>query len=84
MADEDKKRAAHRALVGRVLNGKGRASAERRARAFDNEGLSPPLDALIDKVADFDERATGAAASGESVEESAHVHHFRPLISSAI
>jgi hypothetical protein len=31
---EDKKRAAHRALVDRILNGEGRASPEQRARAF--------------------------------------------------
>jgi hypothetical protein len=48
--DEDKKRAVFRALVDRVLNGEGRASAEQRARAFGNDGLSPPLDALIGKV----------------------------------
>lgn len=51
MPDEDNKQAAHRALVDRVLNGEGRASAEQRARAFDNDGLAPPLHALIDKVA---------------------------------
>jgi hypothetical protein len=51
VADEDKKRAAHQALVDRVLNAEGRASAEQRARAFGNDGLSPPLDALIGKVA---------------------------------
>ena len=51
MPDEDKKQAAQRALVDRILNGEGRASAEQRARAFGNEGLSPPLDALIGKVA---------------------------------
>jgi hypothetical protein len=49
--DEDKKRAAHQALVDRVLNGEGGASAEQRARAFGNDGLSPPLNALIGKVA---------------------------------
>jgi len=51
MPDDDKKRAAHRALVDRVLSGEGRASAEQRARAFSNDGLSPPVDALIGKVA---------------------------------
>jgi hypothetical protein len=50
--DEDNKRAMHRALVDRVLNGEGKASAEQRARAFHNEGLPLPLDALIGKVAD--------------------------------
>jgi hypothetical protein len=34
------------------LNGDGRASAQDRARAFHNNGLTPPLDALIAKVAD--------------------------------
>jgi hypothetical protein len=58
--DEDKKRAAHRALVDRVLNGEGRASAEQRALAFSNHGLSPPLDALIGKVADRPAQVTEA------------------------
>jgi hypothetical protein len=49
--DDDKKRAAHRALVDRVLSGEGRASPEQRAHAFSNDDLSPPVDALIDKVA---------------------------------
>jgi len=49
--DDDKKQAAHRALVDRVLSGEGKAPAEQRARAFSNDGLSPPLDALIGKVA---------------------------------
>jgi hypothetical protein len=50
--DEDKKRAAHRALVDRVLSGEGRASAEQRARAFSNADVPPPpLQALIGKVA---------------------------------
>jgi hypothetical protein len=51
MPEADKKRAAHQALVDRVLNGAGRAAAEQRARAFANDGLSPPLPTLIGKVA---------------------------------
>jgi hypothetical protein len=58
--DEDKKRAAHQALVDRVLNGAGRASAEQRDRAFGNAGLPPPLDALIDKVATRPAQVTDA------------------------
>jgi hypothetical protein len=57
---EDKKQAAHRALVDRVLNGEGRASAEQRARAFGNDGLAPPLRALIGKVADRPAQVTEA------------------------
>jgi hypothetical protein len=48
--NEDKKQAAHRALVDRVLNGEGKAPAEQRAHAFGNDGLAPPLHALISKI----------------------------------
>jgi hypothetical protein len=58
--DEDKKRAAHRALVDRVLNGEGRASAEQRACAFSNAGLPAPLQALIGKVASSPAQVTDA------------------------
>ncbi len=51
MPYEDRKRAAHQALVDRLLNGKGRTSAERRARAFRNADLPPPVQTLVDKVA---------------------------------
>jgi hypothetical protein len=60
VADEDKERAGYRALVDRVLTGDGRASAEQRARAFGNDGLAPPLDALIDKVANRPAQVTDA------------------------
>lgn len=60
MPDEDEKRAAHRALVDRLLHGEGRASPEQRARAFGNDGLAPPLDALIGKVADRPAQVTEA------------------------
>jgi hypothetical protein len=72
VADEDKKRAAHRALVDRILGGEGRASAEQRARAFSNDGLSPPLDALIGKVALSPVQVTAAdyaAAKASGVSE---------------
>jgi hypothetical protein len=44
-------RAAHKALVARILDGDGRASPEERRAAFDNAGLTGPLAALIQKVA---------------------------------
>ncbi len=50
MPDEDKKLAAHRALVDGILHGAGQASAELRARAFSNADLPSPLQALIGKV----------------------------------
>ncbi|TCN42162.1 hypothetical protein EV644_104544 [Kribbella orskensis] len=74
MPDDDKLRAAHRALVDRVLNGEGRAAAQQRARAFSNEGLSPPLGALIGKVATRPTQVTeadfaAAKASGFSEDQ---------------
>jgi hypothetical protein len=48
--DEDRKQAAHRALVDGVLHGAGHAAAELRARAFSNTDLPAPLRALIGKV----------------------------------
>jgi hypothetical protein len=58
--DEDNKRAAHQALVDRVLAGDGRAPAGLRAHAFGNEGLTPPLDSLIGKVATRPAQVTDA------------------------
>jgi hypothetical protein len=69
---EDKKRAAFLALRDRILNGEGRASPEQRARAFDNSGLSGPLEGLLGKVVtrpaqvtDADFAAVRAAGSSE-------------------
>jgi hypothetical protein len=72
--DEDRKRAAFHALVGSVLNSAGRAPAEQRACAFSNDGLSPPLDTLIGKVATRPAQVTegdfaAARASGFSEDQ---------------
>jgi hypothetical protein len=58
--DDDKKQAAHRALVDSVLNAEGRASPQQRASAFGNDGLPPPTQALIDKVATEPTQVTDA------------------------
>jgi hypothetical protein len=58
--DQDSKRAAFRALEDRILNGEGRASPEQRARAFGNDGLAPPLDELLGKVATRPAQVTDA------------------------
>lgn len=60
MPDEDKKRAAHRALVDRVLNAEGRASAQQRVQAFGNADMPPPLGTLISKVATSPAQVTDA------------------------
>jgi hypothetical protein len=49
--DDNKKRAAQRALADHVLNAAGRTTPEQRARAFRGGGYSPPMGTLIDKVA---------------------------------
>jgi hypothetical protein len=74
MPDEDRKRAAYRALVDRVLNGAGHASPEQRAGAFNNADLPPPLLGLIGKVATSpaqvtDADLTAAKASGVSEDQ---------------
>jgi hypothetical protein len=58
--DEDTKRAAHRALVDRVLNAAGRTSAEQRAQAFGNADMPPPLGMLISKIATRPAQVTDA------------------------
>jgi hypothetical protein len=56
----DGKRALHRALVDRVLNGDGRAPAQQRGQAFRNDGLPPPVDTLVDKVVSRPAQVTDA------------------------
>jgi alkylhydroperoxidase family enzyme len=58
--DEDKKRAAHQALVDHVLNAEGKASAQQRARAFSNADVPAPLRELIGKVATRPTQVTDA------------------------
>jgi hypothetical protein len=41
----------HKPLVNRILHGVGLASADLRARAFENGELPEPLRRLLDKVA---------------------------------
>src|SRR5260370_8309554 len=74
--DEDKKRAAHRALVDRVLNAAGKASPEQRARAFSNAGISPPLQALVGKVATRPTQVTDADFAAAHAAAFSHDHPF--------
>lgn len=60
MPEEDKKRAAFRALEDRVLHGEGRAPAEQRARAFSDTDLPPALEPLVGKVATRPTQVTDA------------------------
>ena len=57
---DGKKRAAHRALVDRILSGGGRASPEQRARCLRQRRSLPAVDALIDKVVLSPTRVTEA------------------------
>ncbi|WP_410791217.1 hypothetical protein [Kribbella sp. C-35] len=71
MLEDDTKRAAHRALVDRILTGDGKASTEQRSRAFNDEGLAPPLSALISKITSTPVRvnATDLAVAGCTEDE---------------
>jgi hypothetical protein len=82
--DQDKKQAAHRALVDRVLNAKGRASPEQRARAFNNADVPPPLGALIDKVATRPTRVTDADFAAAKAAGFSDDQVFELVISAAV
>jgi hypothetical protein len=84
MADEDKKRAAHRALVDRVLNGEGRTSREQRVRAFSNADIPPPLHALIGKVATNPAQVTGADFAAAKASGFSEDQLFELVISAAV
>lgn len=82
--DEDRKRAAHRALVDRVLNGAGRATPEERARAFGNAGLPPPLDALVGKVATSPAQVTDADFAAARASGCSEDQIFELVVSAAV
>jgi hypothetical protein len=82
--DEDKKRAAHRALVDSVLNGEGRASAELRARAFSNADIPPALHALISKVATSPAQVTDADFAAAKAAGFSEDQLFELVISAAV
>jgi hypothetical protein len=82
--DEDKKRAAHRALVDSVLNGEGRASAELRARAFSNADIPPALHALISKVATSPAQVTDADFAAAKAAGFSEDQFFELVISAAV
>jgi len=82
--DADKKRAAHLALVDRILNGQGRASPEQRARAFNNADVSPPLLALIGKVAARPAQVTDADFAAAQAAGFSEDQLFELVISAAV
>jgi alkylhydroperoxidase family enzyme len=84
MTDEDVKRAAHRALVDRVLNGEGRASPEQRARAFSNTDVPPALHALIGKVATSPAQVTDADFAAAKSAGFSEDQLFELVISAAV
>jgi hypothetical protein len=82
--DQDQKRAAHRALVDRVLNGEGKASPELRARAFSNTDLPAPLQALIGKVATSPAQVTDADFAAAKAAGFSEDQLFELVISAAV
>jgi alkylhydroperoxidase family enzyme len=82
--NEDKKRAAHRALVDRVLHGEGRASPEQRAQAFNNADLPPSLHALIGEVATRPAQVTEADFAAAKAAGFSEDQLFELVISAAV
>jgi hypothetical protein len=73
---EDKKHAAHKALVARILEGDARASHAQRHAAFDNDNaaFAEPLRGLINKTSRYptqiaDENVAVVKASGLSEDQ---------------
>lgn len=69
MPAEDKKRAAHKAVVVHILEDDGRAPREQRRRAFDDAVAVGALGSLVTKVAHrpaqiTDEDISAAKAAG--------------------
>ena len=84
MPADDKKRAAQRDLVDRVLNGAGTASAQQRAQAFSNDGLAPPLDALVAKVATSPTHITDADFTAAKVAGFSEDQLFELVVCAAV
>lgn len=81
---EDRKRAAHRALVDGVLNGAGRTSPEQRATAFGNAGVPAPLQALIGKVVTSPTQVTDADFAAAKAAGFSEDQLFELVISAAV
>lgn len=84
MPAEYQEQATFRALVDRVLTGAGRAPAEQRARAFSNDGLAPPLDVLIGKVARRPAEVTDADFAAAKVSGVSEDQLFELVICAAV
>lgn len=66
------------------MNGEARASAEQRARAFSDEGLSAPLDTLIGKVATVPAQVTEADFAAAKVSGFSEDQLFELVICAAV
>ncbi|MEV6325941.1 hypothetical protein AB0M45_32960 [Nocardia sp. NPDC051787] len=70
--------------MDRVLNGKGRASADQRARAFRNADVPPPLHVLIDKVAMRPTQVTDADFAAAKAAGFSEDQLFELVVSAAV
>jgi len=75
---------ARKVLVSRILEGAGKAWTSERRAAFNNRGLSEPLESLVDKVAMnawriTDEDIDAASVSGLSEDQVFEIVVCAPL-----
>lgn len=80
----DEKRAAHQALVDRILTGEGRASPEQRSHAFNNADVPAPVRTLIDKVATRPAEVTDADFAAAKASGFSEDQLFELVISAAV
>jgi alkylhydroperoxidase family enzyme len=75
---------ARKALVRRVFEGPGNASASARQAAFNNRGLAEPLGALVDKVARHAHRVTDGDITAARVSGVSEDQIFEIVVCAAI
>jgi hypothetical protein len=74
----------HKAMIERILKGKGHSSTEQRFAAFSNANLSQPLVSLIDKVANSSFKITDKDIASAKESGFTEDQIFELIISAAV
>lgn len=75
---------ARKALVRRILEGAGKASASQRQVAFYNRDLAEPLNALVDKIAKHAYRVTDQDISAAKLSGLSEDQVFEVVVCAAV
>jgi hypothetical protein len=75
---------ARKALIGRILEGSGKATPSERKAAFDNQGLPKPVSTLVDKVARQAHRVTDGDINAARVSGLSEDQVFEIVVCAAV